>query len=107
MTLEGSVAEDLYSHAKQKTCRIPHIYEYCFPSDKGNLSFATVSTKYTMELLIDLNSSKAVGKDSIPSRMLKASSPILAGLLINYCVQQSNWIDKWKESNIAPVDKKP
>lgn len=58
-----------------------------------------------MELLIDLNSSKAVGKDSIPSRMLKASSPILAGLLINYCVQQSNWIDKWKESNI--MDKKP
>ena len=28
MTLEGSVAEHLFDIKKQKTCRIPHIYEY-------------------------------------------------------------------------------
>ena len=28
MTLEGSVAEHLFDIKKQKTCHIPHIYEY-------------------------------------------------------------------------------
>ena len=28
MTLEGSVAEHLFDIKKQKTCCIPHIYEY-------------------------------------------------------------------------------
>ena len=35
MTLEGSVAEYL-SHAKQKTCCIPHIYEYPVPQEKDD-----------------------------------------------------------------------
>ena len=34
MTFEGSVAKYLYSHAKQKTCRIPDIYEYHVPREK-------------------------------------------------------------------------
>ena len=37
MTLEGSVAKDLYSHAKQKTCHIPSIYEYPGPQEKDDL----------------------------------------------------------------------
>lgn len=37
MTLEGYVAKDFNSDAKQKTCRIPHIYyEYPVPQEKGN-----------------------------------------------------------------------
>ena len=34
MTFEGSVAKYLYSHTKQKTCRIPDIYEYHVPQEK-------------------------------------------------------------------------
>ena len=32
--LEGSVAKDLYSHAKQKTCHMPSIYG---PQEKDDL----------------------------------------------------------------------
>ena len=37
---------------------------------------------------------QATGTDNIPSSVLKVSAP---------AIQQSNWIDKRKESNIIPV----
>ena len=52
-----------------------------------------------------LNGCKATGTDNIPSSVLKVPAPALAGPLsdlISYCIQQSNWIDKRKESNIIP-----
>ena len=72
-------------------------------------SFQPVCTKYVFELLTDLNSSKATGSDNIPPRLLKVSASALAApltRLVNYCIEQSCWIDKWKESNITPVFKK-
>ena len=36
MMLEGSVARDLSSHAKQETCPIPHIYECPFPQERDD-----------------------------------------------------------------------
>ena len=39
MTLEGSVAEHLFDIKKQKTCCIPHIYEYLLfpvPQEEGD-----------------------------------------------------------------------
>lgn len=36
VALDGSVAEDLYSHAKQKHCCIPHICEYLDPQGKDD-----------------------------------------------------------------------
>ena len=34
--LEGSVGEELFSHAKQKNCRILYIYENLVVQEKGN-----------------------------------------------------------------------
>lgn len=34
--LEGSVGEELFSHAKQKTCHILYIYENLVVQEKGN-----------------------------------------------------------------------
>lgn len=36
MMLEGSVGEELFSHAKQKTCHILYIYENLVVQEKGN-----------------------------------------------------------------------
>ena len=36
MTLEGSVCRRFVSHAKQKACRIPYIYEHPVPQEKGD-----------------------------------------------------------------------
>ena len=36
MMLEGSVGEELFSHAKQKTCHILYICENLVVQEKGN-----------------------------------------------------------------------
>ena len=70
-----------------------------------SFSFQPVTAKYVLDLLLDLNGSKATGVDGIPPRVLKASAPALATpltRLINYGLEQSCWISEWKSSNISP-----
>ena len=74
-----------------------------------SFSFQPVTAKYVLDLLLNLNGSKATGLDGIPPRLLKAYAPALATpltRLINYCLEQSCWISEWKSSNICPVFKK-
>ena len=57
-----------------------------------SFNFQPVTTKYVLDLLLDLNGSKATGVDGIPPRLLKASAPALAtplSRLLNYCLEQS------------------
>ena len=43
-----------------------------------SFSFQPVTAKYVLDLLLDLNGSKATGVDAIPPRLLKAFAPALA-----------------------------
>ena len=36
MTIEYSVAENLYSHTKHNTCCIPHVYQYSVTQQKDD-----------------------------------------------------------------------
>ena len=53
MMLEASVAEDLYSHAKWKTCYIKHISEYPVPHKKDDSKI-----KYLIDIQKILNGTK-------------------------------------------------
>ena len=74
-----------------------------------NFSFAEINSETMTAYLSKLEVKKSTGHDGISPKILKLSTPSLAGpltTLFNYCIRTSTLPCSWKMSNVFPIYKK-
>ncbi|PFX13398.1 Protein disabled [Stylophora pistillata] len=83
---------------------IKRIAEHFGPA--SNFDFQLIEAEYVKDILLKLNSRKAVGCDNISQRLLRITTSAIAQqltCLINYLITSCSWPMVWKCSNVSPI----
>ena len=86
-----------------------YMMEYMKDKQTSLFEFKTVNYKYIKSVIMKLKNVKSTGHDGIPvvvyKRFKRSLTPAIARI-VNECIKQNYYPDKWKSGIITPIPKK-